>query len=80
MELATHEMIEQLYKLYSPIINGKPKYKFGDKIVVNFSIGTNIEGSDVSDARNFAEKLREQISTDDASIEQSASKVIIQPK
>lgn len=80
MELATHEMIEQLYKMYSPIVAGKPKYKFGDKITINFSIGTNVESTDIDEARNFAERLRGQISSDDATIQQSASKVIVQPK
>ena len=73
---ATEDVVLQnLYEFYHP--NGQDGY--GDAIHIPFTMGSSVEGDDVSVARNFAEKIRHQLG-DIADVMQRNSTVIITPK
>lgn len=78
MATTTNTIIENLYKLYAPQIDGKLRYRYGDKLVIDFQMG-EVTPDDIDAARTFAEGLRKQIDSAEATIEQRNSRVIIQP-
>jgi len=78
MATTTNTIIENLYKLYAPQIDGKLRYRYGDKLVIDFQMG-GVTPEDIDTAHTFAEGLRKQIDNAEATIEQRNSRVIIQP-
>lgn len=84
-KLTSRDIILKLYELYSTgdFINGEfipHDYSYGDPIIVIFGSKNRAEDADLKNARNFAEGLRKQLDDDDATVEQSGSRVIIKPK
>lgn len=78
MATTTNTIIEELYKLYAPQVDGKLRYRYGDKLVIDFSLG-EVAPEDIKTARTFAEGLRKQVNSSEATVEQRNSRVIIQP-
>lgn len=84
-KLTSRDIILKLYDLYGTgdFIAGEfvpHDYAYGDPIIVIFGHRARAEEDDLKNARNFAEGLRKQLDEDDATVEQSGSRVIITPK
>lgn len=67
------EILMKLYDVYND-------YSVGDPIIIKFSYGSLVENDDIERARDFVVKMRGQIISDVAEIEQRNSTVIIKPK